>query len=585
MRRRVSLTVAAALAAALLAPLTGAPASAASTFTFYGSGYGHGVGMSQWGAYGLALQGWSSNRILTHFYEGTKVTTSDSLPPSIRVGLTYGRTLVHLTAKAGPVRIWQGAAFSGTLVGKIPLGATWTVAAKAGSYAVRDQSGNLVGTRWGSPTKNLYLTYADTGSRVFIPEADAIWHQGFVYNRGTIEFNLYACKNGCAERLIARLGLEQYLYGLGEVPASWPMAAMQAQAVAARTYAVYAIRHFGLRTDCNCDLTDGAGDQTYIAYDREGGAYGARWVKAVDTTAHRVVTYRGAVIQSFYSASDGGHTQDVEDAWHGGDPAYAIPWLTGVCDPGEDTSANPYDVWSVSFDAATVTSRLSGYTGSIGTIARFTHVVRDESGRILSAVAVGSSGKATIGGEQLQAALGLRDNRVWINADKNVTGAIRVRYDALMCKPGLPTSPQRGVAGGAQQFFQTGGIYRNGGKRLTVWLQGAIDAEYRAVGAGAGKLGVPASGVQDLSKSRSLSCTSCRRVDFVNGRIYWKAGLGAHALWGPVLAAYLDKHGAAGPLGFPTSRVRVAKDGAARATFEHGAIACGAGGACTVTRG
>ncbi|MGZ4149990.1 MAG: SpoIID/LytB domain-containing protein [Actinomycetota bacterium] len=585
MRRRVSLTVAAALAAALFVPVTGPSAAAAGTFTFYGSGYGHGVGMSQWGAYGLALQGWSSKQILTHFYDGTKVAASDTLPPSIRVGLTYGRKIVHLTAKVGPVRIWAGAPLTGSLVGKIPTGDTWTIAAKTGSYSVRDQSGKLVGTRWGSPKKNLYVTYADTGSRVFIPEADAIWNQGFVYNRGSIEFNLYACTNGCVERLIARLGLEQYLYGLGEVPASWPMAAMQAQAVAARTYAVYAIRHVGIRKDCNCDLTDGSSDQTYIAFDREGGTDGARWVKAVNTTAHQVVTYKGNVIQSFYSASDGGHTQSVEDAWHGGDPAYAIPWLTGVCDPGEDTSANPYDVWTASYSAGTVTSRLSGYTGAIGTISGFGNVIRDASGRIMTAVAVGSKGKAPITGEQLQAALGLRDNRVWINADKNVTGAIRQRYDALMCKPGLPASPQRSVPGGAQQFFRSGGIYRNGGKDLTVWLQGAIDAEYRAVGAAGGKLGVPDTSVQDLSKTRALSCTSCHRVDFARGRIYWKAGIGAHALWGPVLTTYLAKDGAAGPLGFPTTRVRVAKDGSAKATFEHGSIVCKAGGSCSVTTG
>jgi SpoIID/LytB domain protein len=516
MRRRVTLTVAAALAAALFVPLTGPSAAAAGTFTFFGSGYGHGVGMSQWGAYGLALQGWSSNRILTHFYQGTKVVASDTLPSSIRVGLTSGRKTVHLTAKAGPVRIWVGAALTGTLVGKIPKDATWTIAAKDGFYAVRDQSGTLVG-RWGSPTKNLYLTYADTGSRVFIPEADAIWSQGFVYNRGSIEFNLYACKTGCVERLIARLALEQYLYGLGEVPASWPAAAMQAQAVAARTYAVYAIRHVGLRPSCNCDLTDGSGDQTYIAYDREGGTDGSRWVDAVDATAHQVVTYQGNVIQSFYSASDGGHTQNVEDAWHGGNTAYAIPWLTGVCDPGEYTSANPYDVWTATFDAATVTSRLKGYTGAIGTISRFRGVVRDDSGRIMTAVAVGSSGKAPITGDQLQAALGLRDNRVWINADKNVTGAIRRRYDALMCKPGLPSSPRQSVPGGAQQFFQSGGIYRNGNKDLTVWLQGAIDAEYRAVGSAGGRLGVPDTGVLDLSKTRATSGVASSRVDFAKG--------------------------------------------------------------------
>jgi SpoIID/LytB domain len=195
------------------------------------------------------------------------------------------------------------------------------------------------GHTWGSPSRDLFLTYADAGARVFIPEADSIWYDGFAYARGTIEFNLTSCAGagGCVERL----GLQSYLDGLGEVPASWPMQAMEAQAVAARSYAVYAMRHYGIRADCNCHLTDGSGDQTYIGYDRESGTDGGRWVHAVTASRGEIVTYRGAVIQAFYAASDGGHSDSVQDVWHGGDPAYAIPWLTGVCDPGEWTGRIP----------------------------------------------------------------------------------------------------------------------------------------------------------------------------------------------------------------------------------------------------
>ena len=77
------------------------------------------------------------------------------------------------------------------------------------------------------------------------------------------------------------------------LPASWPMASLEAQAVAARTYAVYSIVHYGLRADCACHLTDGSGDQTYIGYDRASGTDGNRWVKAVSATRGRVVTYHG----------------------------------------------------------------------------------------------------------------------------------------------------------------------------------------------------------------------------------------------------------------------------------------------------
>ena len=78
------------------------PASASGSFTFYGSGDGHGIGMSQWGAYGLAQMGWSHAQILKHFYRGHGGRVSSApLPGRIRVGLTSGRTVVHLRAQVG----------------------------------------------------------------------------------------------------------------------------------------------------------------------------------------------------------------------------------------------------------------------------------------------------------------------------------------------------------------------------------------------------------------------------------------------------------------------------------------------------
>jgi SpoIID/LytB domain protein len=593
MRRRLCMFLAAALIGTLTLSVGQVPAGATGSITFYGSGDGHGLGMSQWGAYGLANMGWKHRKILTHFYRGTRVDAATPLPPTIRVGLTTQRTVVHLTAQVHRVRLWIGAPFSGKLLGSIRPGDTWVVRSKQKTYVVRNATGALVGGHtWGSPSKDLFLTYADTGARVFIPEADSIWFDGFAYARGTIEFNLTSCggTDGCSERLIARLGLERYLDGLGEVPASWPMQAMEAQAVAARSYAVYAIRHYGIRRDCNCDLTDGSGDQTYIGYDRESGTAGDRWVAAVAASRGQIVTYHGAVIQAFYAASDGGHSDSVQDVWHGGNPAYAIPWLTGVCDPGEWTGANPWKAWTVSVDTATLTARLGPYTGPIGTVGTFSHIARADGGRIITAVAVGTAGSQTVTGAELRAALGLPDDRVWINSDRIVKGGIRAAYDGLMCAPGLPTSPQTGVPGGAEQHFRTGGLYRNGRLNMTVWLRGAVDDEYRAVGSGAGVLGVPVSHVLVLGttsngtsplSSGSMSC-ACKRIDLAGGRVYWKRGIGAHALWGSVLTTYLGAGGAAGSLGFPTTRVLLRVGGGERAVFEHGRVVCPAGGPCAV---
>jgi SpoIID/LytB domain protein len=330
-------------------------------------------------------------------------------------------------------------------------------------------------------------------------------------------------------------------------------------------------------------MSDGVSDQVYVGYSKESGVDGDRWVSAVTSTSGQVLRYGGKVIQSFYAASDGGHSENVEDVWHGGNPAYSIPWLTGVCNPGESTSANPWTDWTRTFDAATLTSRLSPYTGGIGTIQGFGPADRGVSGRIITIVAEGANGNSTVTGGELRAALGLPDDRVWINADRNIVGPIREEYDDLLCGPGLAKSPTRQVAGGAQQFFEDGGLYRNAGLDLTIWLRSALDSEYRKVGAAAGRLGVPVTDVRTLAQLRAVACEKCRRIDFVGGRIYWKAGLGAHALWDPVLGSYLDEGGASGPLGFPLTRAIRRPDGGWRARFEGGRIVCPQGQTCVVT--
>jgi uncharacterized protein with LGFP repeats len=151
-----------------------------------------------------------------------------------------------------------------------------------------------------------------------------------------------------------------------------------------------------------------------------------------------------------------------------------------------------------------------------------------------------------------------------------------------MCRPGLPTSTVKALPGGSRQTFQRGGIYRNGGMDLTVWIRGVLYDEYLAVGGAPGVLGLPVSD-RIATAARRRGCQGCARMDFANGRIYGTPGLGAFALWGPVLDAYLARGGAGGALGAPTSRVQEHDGGRTSATFERGLIICPASGACTVT--
>jgi stage II sporulation protein D len=506
-----------ALLAALVIPwVTGANAAVAgsqrgpagpSRFKMFGAGFGHGLGLSQWGAYGLARQGWGPSKILKHFYSGTRVARETNPPGNLRIGLVQGKDSIRLEAQVGSIEIRLGDPQTGSTVATIPAGETWHVRAASNEYLIVDQSGGTV-DRVGGPNEPIYLVYESAQSRVRIPEA------GHAYNRGSIEFALYSCAGGCAMRLVLTIDSQGYLYGLGEVPSSWPMSALKTQAIAARTYAFTKAAASQHRAVCDCALYASSYDQVYAGWDKEGGIDGDRWVAAVNQTGDQVVLNGGQTIQAFYMSSSGGYTENNENVW-GGTP---IDYLRGVCDPGDYTSENPNAVWEQTFTPAEVTGHLGL---RIGAVTGFTNVDRGVSGRIMSVTVKGANGQATISGEKLRLSLGLPDDRLWINADRSITGDIRAKYDGLGCSPGLPTSRQVSVAGGARQKFEDGTIYHSG-------------------------------------------------------------SAGAHLLRGPVLNRYLTKGGPAGRLGFPTSDVHRLQNGNLRASFERGVITCNDSG-CTVT--
>jgi SpoIID/LytB domain protein len=487
---------------ALFAGLSAAPVALAQgedEFTFYGSGFGHGLGMSQWGAYGLAQQEWGPARILRHFYSGTSIANADAPPRRLRIGLTQGREVVHLAAQSGDVDIRVGDPRNGDVVATIPSGQTWRVRAAGNDYRIVDQSGDTA-ARAGGPSAPIFAVYQPQGARVRVPEAS------HTYNRGWIEFGLYNCSASCRIRLVLVISPQEYLYGLAEVPSSWPTSALRAQAIAARTYALTKAGISQHRAGCDCALYASSLDQVYAGWDKEGALDGDRWVAAVDDTDGKVVVSGGQSIQAFYMSSSGGFTEDNENVW-GGTP---IDYLRGVCDPGDYTSANPSATWVVTYTASRVTKQLSL---GIGTVTGFANAERGVSGRIVSIMVNGQNGSKPISGVTLRSALGLRDDRVWINADRRIVGAIRRKYDALNCSPGLAMTQQLHVSGGLRQRFE-------------------------------------------------------------DATIYFSEGTGAHELHGPVLSQYVDVGGPGGRLGFPVTDVRRLSNGNLRAGFEHGVITC-----------
>jgi stage II sporulation protein D len=340
--RSAPLTALLASALAALALCAGvapnARAAAAQTLVIAGAGDGHGVGMSQDGAYGFAAHGWSSQQILAHYY-------------------------------------------TGTTIGQAPAGAVVRV---------------LIGAT------------------------------------------------------VHKVPLERYVRGVvsAEVPSEWPLAALEAQAIASRTYALTA-HAGGSRFDVYADTRS----QVY----RGAAAETAQTNAAVAATAGQIVTYAGAPAITYFFADSGGMTEDVQNAWPGSEPQ---PWLRGVSDP-YDTGAQAH--WKLSMSFATASARLRGLVK--GAFRGIEVLKRGYSPRILTAAILGSTGNTRVGGGELAARLGLQDTWAYFGA-RSGAGPVKPEPDHSGRSPAAnppkpvaaPAGPQGGSpAPGAAQSAAAGG--------------------------------------------------------------------------------------------------------------------------------
>ena len=333
--------VAAFLLGALAAlAMTAAPAGA-STLIIEGAGDGHGVGMSQYGALGLAKHGWTYQAILAHYYSGTALG-SVSAKKTIRV---------------------------------------------------------LVGSK------------------------------------------------------VIKLPIERYVRGVvsAEMPSSWPMAALEAQAVASRTYALTS-HAGGSRFDVYSDTRS----QMYLGVAAETAATNS----AVAATAGQVVTYAGRPVTTYFFSSSGGMTENIENGFIGASPQ---PWLKGVPDPYEEPSVSR---WRTSMSFSSAASSLSGlFKGSFRGIEVLS---RGVSPRVVTANVLGSKGSSTITGGELAGLLGLQSTwmrfsvkngaKVSREPDRSVHGAPSPP-PAAPSKPATPTGGPvvSAPSAGATAVGKTGG--------------------------------------------------------------------------------------------------------------------------------
>ena len=338
-------------------------ADAAATFTITGGGNGHGIGMSQYGAYGYALHGKDYRFILAHYYHGTALGTTNP-KQTVRVLLS--------TARAPS---FSGATRAGGH--KLKATATYSVRALAdGSLALYDQGGKQL---------------ARFASTVRVTGPAPLELVGSGAYRGALEFTA----SGGAVQTVNAIGLDDYVRGVvaSEMPSSWSPAALEAQAVAARTYAVTA-------------NVGGNGYQLYS--DTRSQAYGgvaaeaASSDAAVAATRGQIVTYHGVPATTYYFSSSGGYTENIENVWLGSTPE---PWLHGVADPYDGAGGDPYHRWSYSLTMGDATRDLGSLVK--GALVGIQVVKRGVSPRVVSAEVVGTTGHASVSGPRLESIFNL----------------------------------------------------------------------------------------------------------------------------------------------------------------------------------
>ena len=319
-----------------------------ANFSFAGSGYGHGVGMSQIGARAKALAGESATAILNYYYSGTLVeTATDTQILRINIGHLLTSAKIRSDSAGAIFALYAGdVAETGTSTSILNFpskttlnlnlsGGQISISTARGSKITQIASGSIFTLRW-------------SGTRYMegVPAVLSVTTANLVnrYRHGQMQFKIVKDKIvGKRIEIINSVRLQdEYLWGVSEVPSSWPSAALQAQAIASRTYAISKAAR--IRTACDCHLYGSISDQTFAGFSKEGEPkFGILWKNAVDSTVGQIITFAGTPITAYFSSSSGGITETSEHAW-----GTATPYTQSVSDTASvDFTLNPrFASWS-----------------------------------------------------------------------------------------------------------------------------------------------------------------------------------------------------------------------------------------------
>jgi stage II sporulation protein D len=370
-RTALRLCLATTVAALALAPAAGASVS----WLVKGHGFGHGVGMSQYGAYGYAKHGKDYRFILGHYYSGTSIGQVD--------GVRIVRVLLDISG--GDVGFSGAASACGQT---LDPSRTYEAHRSGSSVKLRGSSGAI----------------ADCGRKLRAAGNGRVAIAGIGAYRGALEV-VPTDSDASALNVINALPIDQYVKGVipNESPSSWPTAALEAQAVAARSFALSVNvggNGFGLYNDTRSQVYEGLGSEM------------ASTNAAADATKGEVLMYGGDIAETYFSACSGGHTESVQNVFFGP----SIPYLVGVPDPYDYYC--PLHSWTLKFSRPEISAKLGSYLD--GSLKKVVITQRGTSPRIVWARLYGSGGVTKARGDQLEAALGTYSD--WMTFVKVVNG-------------------------------------------------------------------------------------------------------------------------------------------------------------------
>lgn len=354
-----------------------------STVVFDGKGYGHGKGMSQYGAQGAARLGVSHRRIVEFYYPGTSWGTVKG-QVAVRISRNTSSDLVVRSRSHLRVRD-----LAGKQTWMLPSDGTgiWRLTTnRKNRTVVQSKSGGAAWKRWKVFTGE--GQFGAAGRPITL-----VTSSGDVAYRGRLRAAA-PVKGSRVRETVNLLSMENYLRGVVplEMPASWHPEAVRAQAVAARTYATYERSHPLAKHYQICDTTQ---CQVY------GGASAEHPLSdaAIKGTAGAILTYGGKPAFTQFGSSNGG--------WAA---AGTMPYQVAKEDPYDGWSGNPVHDWQVKVTRAQIEQAWP----ALGTLTRINVTSRtghgEYGGRVLTVNLVGSDQTLKLTGDQVRIGLGLRSN-------------------------------------------------------------------------------------------------------------------------------------------------------------------------------